>query len=486
MATADALPAVRRVQDWVRRPLLGLAPGRRGGREAVPPAPLAPEAIDFQDDLESIIAQPPPPLLGAPHHFIALLFVLLVIVSALADVDVVVVGRGRIATDAPPIVLQPLERSIVRELRVKPGDSVAKGQVLATLDPTFAEADRATLTAQQRALLAQLRRLEAEAAGAPYSPASPADPDEALQATLHAERRAQYESRLQAFDQSISGIEAAIRTTEDDRAALAEQLKVAKDVEDLRTKLFEGQTGSRLQLLAARSARLQVEQSHRNSVNRSTELRHALQSRQAERESFMTEWRRQLLEDLARIRTEAVRIDESLAKVARLADLVEVTAPEDGIVLAVARRSAGSVVREAEPLVTLIPANASLIADVLVRSSDVGYTKPGDAVEVKVDAFPYQRHGMLHGHLRSVSQESYSPDAAAGVESGGSSANSTAGAVHRAQVELEDPGLASLPDGARLIPGMTVTAEIKVGARSVLSYFLYPITRGFTESIREP
>ena len=54
------------------------------------------------------------------------------------------------------------------------------------------------------------------------------------------------------------------------------------------------------------------------------------------------------------------------------------------------------------------------------------------------------------------------------------------------QVVLTKTGLEHLPDGVRLIPGMTMTAEVKVGVRSIISYFLYPITRGFNESIRDP
>jgi hemolysin D len=53
-------------------------------------------------------------------------------------------------------------------------------------------------------------------------------------------------------------------------------------------------------------------------------------------------------------------------------------------------------------------------------------------------------------------------------------------------VQLLDAKLDSLPQGARLIPGMTLSAEIKVGTRSVLSYFVSPLTKGLSESIREP
>jgi HlyD family secretion protein len=171
-----------------------------------------------------------------------------------------------------------------------------------------------------------------------------------------------------------------------------------------------------------------------------------------------------------------------LAKATRLAELTVITAPEDGTVLEVARRSAGSVLREAEPLVTMVPAGAPLIAEVTLRSSDIGHARPGDRVVVKVDAFPFQRHGSLDGRLRAVAQESRTP------RPGGEEADGPAGsgAMHRAQVTLAPPALRGLPDGAAPTPGMTVTAEIHVGARSVLSTFLLPLLRGAAESLREP
>jgi HlyD family secretion protein len=163
-------------------------------------------------------------------------------------------------------------------------------------------------------------------------------------------------------------------------------------------------------------------------------------------------------------------------------DLVVLTAPEDGIVTEVAKRSVGSVLHEAEPLVTLVPTDAPLIAEVMIGSGDVGYTKTGDDVAIKVDAFPYQRHGLLQGHLRSVAEESVSPGTGGSV----SPSSEGSGVFHRSQVTLTSDTLRMMPDGAHLIPGMTVTAEVKVGSRSVISYFLYPIRRGFGESIREP
>ncbi|CAH0147146.1 HlyD family type I secretion periplasmic adaptor subunit [Roseomonas sp. CECT 9278] len=431
----------------------------------------APEAVPFQDPLEAVIAEPPPRLLRGVHWLVAALFVALVGIAAVAQVDVVVTGAGRLAPDAPPIVLQPMERAVIREIRVRPGDVVRRGDVLALLDPSFAEADRAALAAQRGTIAATLARLDAELAGlaAPDAP----DRDARLQAGLQAQRAAFVATRLRALDEEMQGQRTAIRALEDADAAAAEQVAIARDIEALRARLLEGQIGSRLALLEARARRIAAEQQREQDRARLGTLRHALTQKQAERQAFLDDWRRQVLEEVARLRAEAARVDEAHGKAVRLAELTTIVAPADGTVLDVARRSAGSILREAEPLVTLVPAGAPLIAEVALRSADVGQARPGDAAVVKIDAFPWQRHGALAGRLRAIAQDSRGEDGAPAAP---------AGALHRAQVVLDAPVLA----GGTPMPGMTVTAEIHVGSRSLLATLLQPLIRGARESLREP
>lgn len=446
------------------------APRTLPRRRRRPPGP-APEAVPFQDPLEAVIAEPPPRLLRGLHWLVAALFCALVGLAAVAQVDVVVTGAGRLAPDAPPIVLQPMERAVIREIRVRPGDVVRRGDVLALLDPSFAEADRAALAAQRQGLVATLARLDAERDGLP-APEAP-DRDARLQAGLHAQRAAFVATRLRALDEDMQGSRTAIRALEDADAAAAEQVAIARDIEALRARLLEGQIGSRLALLDARARRIAAEQQREQDRSRLDTLRHALAQKQAERQGFLDDWRRQVLEDVARLRAELAPVEEALGKATRLADLTTIVAPADGTVLDVARRSAGSILREAEPLVTLVPAGAPLIAEVALRSADVGHARPGDAAVVKVDAFPFQRHGALAGRLRAIAQDSRGEDGAP---------TAPGVAVHRAQVVLDAPVLA----GGVPMPGMTVTAEIHVGTRSLLSTLLQPLIRGARESLREP
>jgi HlyD family secretion protein len=452
------------------------------------PAPVLEDAIPFQDPIDEICAERPPRLMGSTHYIIVALFLTLLLVASLVKVDIVIVGTGRLTTATPPIVLQPIERGIIRELNVKEGDVVKKGQVLATLDPTFARADLSSLSAQQRSLVAQIRRLDAELNDKPFVLSAAPTQEELLQQSLYDQRHAQYDSQLRVFDEEIERRKANIRTTEADRSSQAQQLELARQIEAMRAAMLEKQVGSKLNFVEAQSARMRIEQSYTEAGNHLVELQHDLQSKQAERQSFVNDWRNKTLESLVSARNESTRVGDGLSKASLINDLVVVTAPQDGVVLDVANRSVGSIMREAEPLITLVQSNAALVGEIMINSSDIGYTHPGDEVVVKVDAFPYQIHGTLKGKLVSVSEESFGsatpdPETQTGLSS---IARTKSGAFHRGLVQLTSTTLDSLPAGSRLIPGMTMAAEIKVGSRSIISYFLYPLTRGLSESIREP
>jgi hemolysin D len=436
-----------------------------------------------EPDLEDTLAETPPRLLRNTHYVAVVLFLALVLIASLVKVDMIVAAPGRLAADSPTIVVQPLQISIVREVRVKAGDIVHKGDVLAKLDPTFTQADKAVLTAQQDALQARIARLEAESNDSPLQLEGDSA-DRQLELTLYQQRQSEYASRLHAFDEDSLRFKAAMAAAQESRDSLVAQLEIARKIEAMRAKLYKQQYGSELNYMDAQVTRMRTERDYQDASNRFNEAQHFLNSTQADRQAYIDGWRRQALEELARARTDSTAVTEGLAKAVRMNDLVVLTAPEDGIVLEVAKRSVGSVLQEAEPLVTMVPTGTALIAEVMINSADVGYTKLGDEVAIKVDAFPYQRHGLLQGRLRAVGEDSISTNAPAAMAA--TSALPIPGVVHRSQVALSGTELHDLPAGTRLIPGMTLTAEIKVGSRSVISYFLYPLMRGFDESIREP
>jgi hemolysin D len=125
----------------------------------------------------------------------------------------------------------------------------------------------------------------------------------------------------------------------------------------------------------------------------------------------------------------------------------------------------------------LVPLNVTLEAEVQIEAADIGYIKVGHPVHVKVDAFPYQKHGTIDAKVRTISEDAFRKDTAG---------NAVPNAFYLSRIALTSPQLTNMKDGSRLLPGMTLSAEIVVGQRSVISYLAWPLTKGLTEAVREP
>ena len=161
------------------------------------------------------------------------------------------------------------------------------------------------------------------------------------------------------------------------------------------------------------------------------------------------------------------------------------TAPRDAIVLSVAKISVGSVVTSAEPLIQLVPLDAPLSVEADISGIDSGYVRPGDEVTVKFDTLPFLQYGSARGAVRMISADSFSPEATP-QEGGSILPNRPHTLYYKGYISLDEQMLHDTPPGFRLMPGMPLTADVKVGTRSVLAYFIAKILPVAYDSMREP
>lgn len=432
-------------------------------------ARITPLALAYQPDLDRLVAEPAPLILRLWPALGAAMVAALVLVAGLVRVDVVINATGRLAAATPPILLQPMARAVLRDLLVKPGDLVTAGQLVARLDRTLPEADRATLALQRRALAAEAARLQAELDGVAVTES---DPDLALQAAVQRQRAGLAMAQRQQLAAQKDSLASALQAEVDAGQGLTDRLAIAQQIEAMRDQLAAKQSGSHLAALEAQLARIDAETALALHRARLADLNDRQAQASAVLRAFDSDQRRQITEALAGLRPRLAQLDAQLTKADRLAALSDLRAPGPGVVLAVAPGGAGSVMAEGTPVVVLVPTDAPLIAEIGIRSSELGGIAAGDAVSLKIDAFAWRQHGVLTGRLDEVSHASFTPD-------GGTQA------LHSGRVTLSGT-LADLPPGAALLPGMTLTAEIRTGTRSVLDYFLDPMLRGLNESLREP
>lgn len=450
-------------------------------RPAGPAPGLAPVALAFQPDAVELEERRPPGGARWSLYLLLLLVVAAVVWASLSSVDRVVVGRGRMVTTAQTIVVQPMETGVIRDIQVKVGQVVSAGAVLATLDPTFAQADMAQQSARLGSFQAQALRLEAEINNRPYAPNPPLDEEQRRQVAIYHQRQAAFQARLKGYKAGVARLEASLATNKNEQRVLAQRLKGLQEIEGMRSALASERHESRLRVLEAQNQRLEVERELKGAVSREAEISHEINRNRAETEAFVQNWRQEASEELVKAFRERDYAAEQLSKASRRGELVTLRAPAAAMVLEVAKRSAGSVAREAEPLFTLVPLDVPLEAEVQVEARDIGFVRPGDTARVKFDAFPYQRHGAARGCVESLSEDlvQQTQVSEAGEERRG-------GMYYVGRLKLEPVRLNAVPADFRLLPGMTLTAEIKVGQRRVISYLLYPLMKGFDESLREP
>ena len=432
-------------------------------------------ALEFLPDADELERRPLHRGVPIVLYLLLGVFCSLLLWASLSEIDLVVTARGRLTTPQANMVIQPMETAQIETMPVRMGQIVSKGQVLATLNPTFAFADLNQLRERMSSLDAQLHRLEAEQDGKEFKPGS--GMDDVLQSRLALERKASYQARAAALDENIGRLKAGIVTNTRDIESLGAWVKSLREMETMNEEMYAKRYQSRQVLLESQERRLAVERNLEVARNRDAELKRELAAAESDRSAFGKEWRQKVLEEIVAVRRDRDSLAEQLQKAELRNRLVNLTAPEDAVVLEIAKLSPGSIVREAEALFTLVPLNVPLEAEVQIDTADIGHVKLGDRVRVKIDAFPFQKHGTLPGRLAKLSQDSFLHE--------GLPAQS-AGSYYLGRVDLENLAFRNIKGPARLLPGMTLSAEIVVGKRTVASYFLYPVVKAFDEAAREP
>jgi HlyD family secretion protein len=435
---------------------------------------------EFQSDATEIEQQTPPRVARATLYCVVALILATISWATLSQVDMVVTAQGKLSTTRPNLVVQPLETSVIRDIHVKAGDRVKHGDLLATLDPTFSQADLDQLRNKVAAFDASINRLRAELAGNDYAVGDVPNADENLQRKVFLQRKSSYDAQIQNYDAQIASAKANLKTAQDEEAVLVQRLETMRSIENMRSTLMDKEVGSKLNLLLSRDARLEVESNLARIRGNIADNEHRVDKSRADQKVFGEDFRKTAYQDLVETLAKRDSAAEELKKVELRRNLIVLRAPADAIVLEIANRTIGSVVKEAETLFVLVPRDVPLQAEVNVEGRDIGQVSVGQPVRIKFEAFPFQKYGTATGSVRVISQDSFSPDQ---KTEGGRRATAP---YYRVLVDLLDTHLRLPQDRVQLIPGMAVTAELKVGRRSVMSYFLYPLLRGLDESIREP
>ena len=441
---------------------------------------------DFAPPLLRIQHSPPSPFAGRLMKILLVFFALLLLWACIGRLDIVAVASGKLVPQSYLRIVQPLEHGIVKEILVREGESVREGQVLMRMDPRLTDADRRVVDNELKLKRLQLRRIDAEMKGITIA-RQPGD-DAALLAQVDAQHRA----RRQAYQDSVDTEKAMLTKAQQDLKAAQEIEAKLKTTVPMHKETADGwaqlaKEGFAGKLLAQDRMRLYVESAQ--DLKAQTETVASLRATIAQAEKRLAQitsnYRQQLQNERIETAAQTQRLEEELGKQVHRTALMELRAPQAGIVKDLATHTAGTVAAPGTILMTLVPQGEPLMAEVWVSNDDVGFVRKGQPVKVKLSTFQFQKYGMVEGSVRQVSADA-SENQGAGAASVEIGRNRTAMPLtYKTIVDIGSQELVTQGVRHALTPGMQVAAEIHLGTRTVLEYLLSPVSKAFHEAGRE-
>lgn len=430
---------------------------------------------DFMPSVVSVMERPP----AFYTRVVSMLVVLLAIIAGVwafaSKVDIVVSAQGEIVPAGRVKVVQAAEQGVVRSILVDDGQVVSADAALIELDGTSTQAEVTRLANRRDRAKLTVQRIRAELGEA----VEIGNDIELPQAAIDTEKEL-YRANNGFFAETFAQLTHKRDEANVSREVARRQLdKLRSRIRYLESRLAIKREQAAIGLIPGQEvddAEFEVQTAHKEMRIHEEKMREATIRMRAAREQLKTarvERDRELYEALAQAGHEFKSIEQELVKARQITAHQTVRAPVSGVVQQLNVHTIGGVVQRGEKLMVIVPEGAGLEMDVRILNKDIGFVDEKQPARVKVDAFEFTRYGHIDGRLQWVG--------------GDAMVDEDKGPVYPARIALAATSMRNRPGGreAAVVPGMRATADIVIGQRRLVEYFIAPLLRYKDESLRE-
>ena len=432
--------------------------------------------LHFMDDVEDALHRGPS---RATHAFLALVAVMLVVFllwASWAELDEITRGDGRVVPSSQLQIVQSLEGGIVKQIAVAEGEIVEQGDVLLQIDDTSFASTVGEMRAQERALNAEIARLQAEVASADEVD-WPDELEEGYPEIIAAEQ-ALFESRRQGLQAQLSVLRQQAEQREQELQEVqlrARQLETSLDLARqelaINAPLAERGIVPKTEILSLRRQINDLEGEMEGALLAVPRIEAAIREANERIQEYFLSARSERLTDLNNRRSALAVIGQSLLAATDKVARADVRAPVRGIVNKINVATLGGVVRPGSDLVEIVPLDDTLLIESRIRPSDVAFLNPGQKAMVKFTAYDFSIYGGLPGKIERISADTTS--------------DQQGESFYRVFVRTDANHLGSEAEPLPIIPGMVAQVDILTGEKTVLDYLLKPILKARDEALRE-
>jgi len=386
----------------------------------------------------------------------------------LGKTDVVVSARAQVMPVGDVKMVQSLSAGSVKNIFVKEGDFVKKNQPLIEIDPTVEETNVEAKKRTLALLELEVAKIRSLLYKTKFVIPSNIDPTfiAMIRGMYDSEKKLLIEQREQ-IEQQIKQIQQQIEITKIQKEQVELQYRMGMQEERRLRKVLDLIAKSQYYELKKKNAQLhsEITRYEHELLKYEEQLKEAKKKDALVVKSFENKYYDQLSKkekEIVALRSQIETIEFKMRKQV-------IVSPVDGIVAKIDITTIGGVVQPAQNLISIVPENTPIQLKAKVANKDIGFLKVGMPVAVKIDAFNFQRYGLIDGNVTKIAPNAIQ--------------DKKLGLVYEVFVKPKQTTLMVEGEKRYLIPGMTATAEFKVGSRRIIEFFVYPLIKYFNEGI---
>lgn len=384
----------------------------------------------------------------------------------LAKIDVVVTARGKFIPTGEVKILQPVDTGVVSKINVKEGDFVKKGDVLVQIDPQVTQTNLASKQKALELLHLEIQKLKALIKKSDLVYRNQTELSLLQKEMFHAKKALLVES-LEKIEKQVSQVKEEIAQVESEKRTTQTLLESEQTKEKRLFKVLD---------LIAKEEYITTQNKITEYESKIKQLSHKLQGlkerileSEKEKKVVVHDYRVKLLEELTQKEKEANGLMAKIDTISFQNRKQQLIAPEDGYIAKLSVHTVGGVVTPAEKLISLVPKKALLVIKAIVENKDIGYVKEKMKSAVKIDTFDFQKYGLIDGEVIHISNDAIEDE--------------KLGPVYEVLIESKQNFLTVEHKKEYFNSGLSVTAELKVGKRRVIEFFIYPIIKYLDEGM---
>ncbi len=370
--------------------------------------------------------------------------------------------------------IQHLEGGIVSAIHVSNGERVERDQPLLSLAPSMRRSAYEQLRVRGATLALKAERLRAllNDEQPDFGELAERYPELAKkQASLFLAQKARFETDLAVLDAQIQQRESEHQRQQNQARAIRAEIRLLREQVEIRRKLADSNMVSKTELLRTQSRLAETLSERRRILDDIGVAEAALREARERRLDRLSEQRRDMRMEAGRVASQLAEnrhaLDEARDRVRRL----EIRAPTDGIVKGLSITSINAVIKPGQVIMQVVPVASELVVEARVSPRDIGHVHVGQSAEIRLAAYDASRFGGIPGKVKRLSASTY--------------LDARRQPYYRAEIALAADHVGDPAAGLRILPGMTATANIQTGDKTIMAYLMKPVSRGFSNAFVE-